>query len=270
MNIRIAILGLSIACSAVFGDAPASSTNRNEDLRVILSPMFLSEHTQPFLGMLAAEAATALGSDKTIDQDKLIEEFCHTFEKEAAISQFAEPYAIFNDEELHQLRVIYESPVFQKYNLEITKIFPATLQTTRELFKNLAETLSVVKKAEAEHPSLVFEITQENYAKEIEQSDKPVIIDLYSTSCPPCRLLEPIYEELSREYKGEIRFARINCEREQELARKFEVTSLPTIVFIRPGTATPTMKTTGFTTKKNFQAKIHQFLEKDEIAQGTK
>jgi thioredoxin 1 len=109
----------------------------------------------------------------------------------------------------------------------------------------------------------VLEITQANFQEEILESKKPVVIDIYSNSCQPCRLMESTFKEMSLEYKGEIRFAKINCETEIELARKYNVTQLPTFLFIRPGKETPALQVKGFTSKKNFQAKISEFLQKE-------
>ena len=61
---------------------------------------------------------------------------------------------------------------------------------------------------------------------------KPVLIDFYATWCGPCRVLEPILDELYEEYNGEIDIYKVNTEEEMELAGAFGVMSLPTLLFI--------------------------------------
>ena len=61
---------------------------------------------------------------------------------------------------------------------------------------------------------------------------KPVLIDFYATWCGPCRVLEPILDELYTEYDGEIDIYKVNTEDEQMLPAAFGVMSLPTLLFI--------------------------------------
>ncbi len=61
---------------------------------------------------------------------------------------------------------------------------------------------------------------------------KPVLIDFYATWCGPCRVLEPILDELYTEYDGKIDIYKVNTEDEQELAGAFGVMSLPTLLFV--------------------------------------
>ena len=60
---------------------------------------------------------------------------------------------------------------------------------------------------------------------------KPVLIDFYSTWCGPCKMLEPVLEELSKEY-NDIDFYKVNTEDEMELAGAFGIMSVPTLLFI--------------------------------------
>ena len=64
------------------------------------------------------------------------------------------------------------------------------------------------------------------------QGDKPALIDFYADWCGPCKMVAPILEELSEEYKDQINIYKINTEVEQELAAAFGIQSIPSLLFI--------------------------------------
>jgi len=64
------------------------------------------------------------------------------------------------------------------------------------------------------------------------QGDKPCIIDFYADWCGPCKMVAPIMEELSNEYKGLVDIYKIDTEVEQELASVFGIRSIPSVLFI--------------------------------------
>ena len=96
---------------------------------------------------------------------------------------------------------------------------------------------------------------------------KPVLVDFYATWCGPCRVLEPILDELSTEYDGEIDIYKVNTEDEMELAGAFGVMSLPTLLFI-PTEGKPVMSP-GAPSKELLKELIDQKLlgETNELVQ---
>lgn len=80
----------------------------------------------------------------------------------------------------------------------------------------------------------VLHITSENFEEEVLQSDKPVLVDFWASWCGPCRMLAPTVEEIAAE-RSDIKVGKINVDEEQELAVKYGVMSIPTLVVIRDG-----------------------------------
>ncbi|MBQ3114773.1 MAG: thioredoxin [Clostridia bacterium] len=78
-------------------------------------------------------------------------------------------------------------------------------------------------------------ITNENFDKEVLQSDIPVIIDFWATWCGPCKMLSPIIEEIAKEANGEYKVGKINIDEQPELANAFQIASIPTIVVMENG-----------------------------------
>ena len=83
----------------------------------------------------------------------------------------------------------------------------------------------------------VFEAGQDNFESEVLQASlaTPVLVDFWATWCGPCKSLGPILEKLAGEYAGAFRLAKIDCDKEQQLAGMFGVRSIPTVVLIRDG-----------------------------------
>lgn len=66
-------------------------------------------------------------------------------------------------------------------------------------------------------------------------SDKPVLIDFWASWCGPCRMQAPVIDELAEELQGKALVAKLNIDENPELAAKFSVMSIPTLVFMKDG-----------------------------------
>lgn len=77
-------------------------------------------------------------------------------------------------------------------------------------------------------------LTKENFAQEVLQSDKPVLVDFWATWCGPCRMMAPVVEELDAEHP-EYKFGKVNVDEQPELAMRYGVQSIPTLILFRGG-----------------------------------
>ena len=80
----------------------------------------------------------------------------------------------------------------------------------------------------------VVKITSENFDSLVMNSEKPVLIDFYATWCGPCKMMAPIVDELAEE-NSEIVVGKIDVDEEGELAMRFGIVSIPTIVVMKNG-----------------------------------
>lgn len=91
--------------------------------------------------------------------------------------------------------------------------------------------------ATAAAESFVFEAGEANFETDVLQASlqTPVLVDFWATWCGPCKTLGPILEKLAGEYAGAFRLAKVDCDKEQQLAGMFGVRSIPTVVLIQGG-----------------------------------
>lgn len=79
----------------------------------------------------------------------------------------------------------------------------------------------------------VKNLTLENYEDEVVNSDVPVLIDFYADWCGPCQMMKPIFEELSSEYLGRVKFMKLDTQTEEGIAVKFRIQGIPALVFVK-------------------------------------
>ncbi len=109
-----------------------------------------------------------------------------------------------------------------------------------------------------EFKTRVFDYTQHKKWKY--NGDKPCVIDFYTTWCGPCKRLAPIMEELSQTYCDQVKFYKVDTERERELAGVFRISSIPQVLYI-PVKGEPVLLK-GLYPKENIVEIIDEFLLK--------
>ena len=77
-------------------------------------------------------------------------------------------------------------------------------------------------------------LTKDNFAQEVLHSEKPVLVDFWASWCGPCMALAPTIDEIAEEERG-IKVCKVNVDEEPELARRFRVMSIPTLMVFRSG-----------------------------------
>ncbi len=82
---------------------------------------------------------------------------------------------------------------------------------------------------------MVIDINDQDFENEVLKSDLPVVVDFWAPWCGPCQMIAPIAEKLAQEYENKVKFCKLNVEDNQEIATKYQVKSIPLLIFFRGG-----------------------------------
>lgn len=99
----------------------------------------------------------------------------------------------------------------------------------------------------------VIKISKENFAAEVLNSDKPVLLDFYADWCGPCRMVGPIVSEISEE-RSDVKVGKINVDEQPELAAQFQVMSIPMLAVIKNGKLSN--QAVGYRSKEQIEAML--------------
>jgi thioredoxin 1 len=106
------------------------------------------------------------------------------------------------------------------------------------------------------HPELT--LTNQTFDEEIKSSTEPVLVDFWAEWCGPCKMVAPILDEIAAEQQGKLRVGKINIDENLELAQRFDVMSIPTMILFKDGE--PQVRIVGAKGKGQLMQELHAYL----------
>jgi thioredoxin 1 len=87
----------------------------------------------------------------------------------------------------------------------------------------------------------IMQVTDENFEAEIVKSDIPSMVDFWAEWCGPCRMVGPVVEELANTYKGKIKIAKMDVDKNRQTPAKFGIRNIPTLILFKGGQVAQTI-----------------------------
>ena len=105
---------------------------------------------------------------------------------------------------------------------------------------------------------MALEFTDDNFEELVIKADKPVLVDFWAEWCGPCRMVGPLVDEISKEYEGNALVGKVNVDENPNIASKYGIRSIPTILFMKNGEIAD--KSVGAVAKAQLSSKLDELI----------
>lgn len=104
----------------------------------------------------------------------------------------------------------------------------------------------------------ILDVTSSTWDSEVITDQGLIMVDFWAAWCAPCRMVSPTVEELAKEYKGKMKFMKLNTDENPDIASKYNIMGIPTLMFFKDGRTLDSI--VGAVPKQQLKAKIDSLL----------
>ena len=255
MNKFAFLFFLCASCAALYGEPDlGESTLPSCDLQMLFRQDFLEVPDHDLFDQVVRD--TIISADSGLTQGELKEKFKLWASNPDNASHFLSIYASqFNEQELQEACELMQDERYLKLRKKFSMVDYLCVEKLREI---LEEMTAIPEQAKLEKPKqAILHVHKDNW-KEILNSSRLVIVDVYTDWCGPCKHLALVMKELNQQYGDVIQFAKLNAEKEKGLAKSLRISAYPTILFFKSGEEVGRHK--GFLDKDAFITKMEQLF----------
>jgi thioredoxin 1 len=106
----------------------------------------------------------------------------------------------------------------------------------------------------------IVTLSSTTFDETIKSSEQPVLVDFWAEWCGPCKMIAPVLSEIAVEHRGHLTVAKLNVDEHPDLARRYDVMSIPTLLVFAPGDTTPVKRVVGAKGKGQLLEELREFL----------
>lgn len=235
----------------------AEESQYREDLKTILHDTYVNaDDMSDYMYMMVMGKLNA--QESSISPGKVIEKFKQKINSSPELEQkFIDVLASeIPQEDCEELMELVQNPLYLKHRKTLLLANLRCWMESDEIFQQIIDEIEkeeITEKIVAN----VIELDDVNYNDVLNKS-KYVIIDIFGSYCPPCKLLSKVFDELSQEYGHLYTFASIDSEEEEDLSDLYNVGAVPTVLFIKNGKEVG--RSVGFIGKDTFLHLINKYF----------
>jgi thioredoxin 1 len=104
----------------------------------------------------------------------------------------------------------------------------------------------------------IFEVTDDSFDAEIMNGELPAVVDFWAEWCGPCKMIGPVIEELASAYKGKIKIAKMDVDKNQKTPARFGIRNIPTLILFKGGEVVNTI--VGAQSKKSLEEEMKKLI----------
>jgi len=102
--------------------------------------------------------------------------------------------------------------------------------------------------------SKAFEVTDANFQREVLNAQEPILVDFGADWCPPCKMIDPLVDQIAVEYAGKLRVGKVDADANPDVVMQYQVMGLPTLILFKGGE--PVERITGYQPKDKITNKL--------------
>ena len=105
---------------------------------------------------------------------------------------------------------------------------------------------------------MVVEVKDQDFEQQVIKSTLPVVVDFWAPWCTPCRMIGPVVDKLSEEFKDKVKFCKVNVDENKQMPSKYKVMSIPMLIFFKNGELVD--QSMGAVPEKTLRSKVKELL----------